>query len=165
MQTHHGNRPLALDGHPVIGPTPKEGLWVASGTHRDGLHASPLIAAVLTEALLASDNTMAALPGPLAAFAPSRPLIADLTIKEAAAEAAAHHAALAAEARMRPPLTGIWPRTLTDAYQGLMDRAYAAMPEGYVPPPDLAPLAYEGSGPALAELAATYLNRYDAHIG
>ncbi|MFG3244748.1 MULTISPECIES: NAD(P)/FAD-dependent oxidoreductase [unclassified Streptomyces] len=164
VQTHHGNRPLALDGHPVIGPAPKEGLWVASGTHRDGLHASPLIAAVLTEALLSSDDNLVSLPGPLAAFAPSRPLIADLTIKEAATEAAEHCAALTAEARMRPPLTGVWPRTLTDAYQGLMDRTYAAMPEGYVPPPDLAPLAYEGGGPALAELAAAYLNRYDAHL-
>ncbi|WP_406466217.1 hypothetical protein OHB07_38045 [Streptomyces sp. NBC_00111] len=96
---------------------------------------------------------------------PGRPLITDLTIKEAAAEAAAHHAALAAEARMRLPLTGIWPRTLTDAYASLMDRIYAAMPEGYVPPPDFSPLAYEGSGPALAELAAAYLNRCDAHIG
>ncbi|CAM5619426.1 hypothetical protein SALBM135S_02467 [Streptomyces alboniger] len=164
MWTHHGNRPLALDGHPVIGPTPREGLWVASGTHRDGLHASPLIATTLTEALLASGGTAAALPGPLAAFAPTRPPITDLTIKEAAAEAAAHHAALAAEARMRPPLTGIWPQTLTDAYEGLMDRAYAAMPDGYVPPPDLAPLAYEGSGPALAELAASYLSRYNTHL-
>ncbi|MFI0237662.1 NAD(P)/FAD-dependent oxidoreductase [Streptomyces sp. NPDC016845] len=164
MQIHHGNRPLALDGHPVIGPTPREGLWVASGTHRDGLHASPLIATVLTEALLTSGSTTAALPGPFAAFAPTRPPITDLTIKEAAAEAAAHHAALAAEARMRPPLTGIWPRTLTDAYEGLMDRAYAAMPDGYVPPPDLAPLAYEGNGPALAELASSYLSRYNAHL-
>ncbi|MFC6064317.1 NAD(P)/FAD-dependent oxidoreductase [Streptomyces ochraceiscleroticus] len=163
-RTHHGNRPIALDGHPVIGPTPKDGLWVASGTHRDGLHASPLIATTVTEALLAPTGTAAPLPGPLAAFAPSRPLIADLTTKEAAAEAAAHHAALAAEAQMRPPLTGAWPRMLTDSYRGLMDRAYAGMPDGYVPPPDLAPLAYEESGPALAELAAVYLDRHSAHF-
>ncbi|MCJ1676238.1 FAD-dependent oxidoreductase [Streptomyces sp. APSN-46.1] len=163
--THRGNRPIALDGHPVIGPTPKDGLWVASGTHRDGLHTSPLIATTLTEALLAPTGTPAPLPGPLAAFTPCRPLIADLTTKEAATEAAAHHAALAAEARMRPPLTGFWPQMLTDGYQGLMDRAYAAMPDGYVPPPDLAPLAYEEGGPALAELAAAHLDRHTAHFG
>ena len=165
VHSHHGNRPIALDGHPVIGPTPKEGLWVASGTHRDGLHISPLIAAALTDALLAPVGTAAALPGPLAAFTPCRPLIADLTPKEAVAEAAAHHAALAAETRMRPPLTGAWPQMLTDAYRDVMDRAYAAMPEGYVPPPDLAPLAYEASGPALAELAAAHLDRHTAHFG
>ncbi|WP_405533764.1 FAD-binding oxidoreductase (plasmid) [Streptomyces avidinii] len=163
--THHGNRPIALDGHPVIGPTAREGLWVASGTHRDGLHISPLIATALADALLAPTGTAAPLPGPLAAFAPCRPLIADLTAKEAAAEAAAHHAALGAEARMRPPLTGAWPRMLADAYQGLMETAYAAMPDEYVPPPNLAPLAYEESGPALAELAAAHLDRHSAHFG
>ncbi|MFD3682125.1 NAD(P)/FAD-dependent oxidoreductase [Streptomyces sp. NPDC058613] len=160
-RTHHGNRPLALDGHPVIGPTPREGLWVASGTHRDGLHASPLIAATLADALLAPATKAPRLPGPLAAFTPCRPLIADLTVKEAAAEAAAHHATLAAESRMRPPLTGSWPQALSDAYASRMDTAYAAMPDGYVPPPDLAPLAYEETGPALAELAAAHLARHD----
>ncbi|MFD3788028.1 NAD(P)/FAD-dependent oxidoreductase [Streptomyces cyaneofuscatus] len=158
-RTHHGNRPLALDGHPVIGPTSREGLWVASGTHRDGLHASPLIASTLADALLAPTTTP--LPGPLAAFTPCRELISDLTVKEAAAEAAAHHAALAAESRMRPPLTGSWPQALTDAYAARMENAYAAMPDGYVPPPDLAPLAYEDTGPALAELAAAHLARHD----
>uniref|UniRef100_A0AAU2VEV4 FAD-dependent oxidoreductase n=1 Tax=Streptomyces sp. NBC_00003 TaxID=2903608 RepID=A0AAU2VEV4_9ACTN len=165
VRIHHGNRPIALDGHPVIGPTPKDGLWVASGTHRDGLHTSPLIATTLADALLAPAGTAAELPGPLAAFAPTRPLIADLTIKEAAAEAAAHHAALAAEARMRPPLTGAWPQELAGAYRNLMDRTYAAMPDGYVPPPDLAPLAYEENGPALAELAAAHLDRSAAYFG
>ncbi|MGW0908611.1 NAD(P)/FAD-dependent oxidoreductase [Streptomyces sp. NPDC002853] len=157
--THHGNRPLTLDGHPVIGPTPREGLWVASGTHRDGLHASPVIAATLAVALLASTASVGPLPGLLGEFAPCRELIADLTVKEAAAEAAAHHAALAAEARMRPPLTGAWPQALADGYAGLLDRAYANMPDGYIPPPDLAPLAYESTGPALAELAASHLVR------
>ncbi len=66
---------------------------------------------------------------------------------------------------MRPPLTGAWPRLLADAYQGLMDRAYAAMPDGFIPPPDLAPLAYEESGPALAELAAAHLDRHGARFG
>ncbi|MFB6482234.1 hypothetical protein ACFCXF_26840 [Streptomyces virginiae] len=35
------------------------------------------------------------------------------------------------------------------------------MPEGYIPPPDLAPLAYESTGPALAEIAAAHLARHD----
>ncbi|MGW4233096.1 FAD-dependent oxidoreductase [Streptomyces sp. NPDC004980] len=156
VRIHHGNRPLSLDGHPVIGPTPREGLCVASGTHRDGLHASPLIAT-----LLARTSAPGRLPGPLAAFTPCRNLIADITVKEAAAGAADHHAALAAEARMRPPLTGAWPQALTDAYAARMENAYAAMPDGYIPPPDLAPLAYETTGPALAELAIGHMARHD----
>ncbi|OLZ62122.1 hypothetical protein AV521_42640 [Streptomyces sp. IMTB 2501] len=159
LRTHHGNRPLSLDGHPLIGPTLRAGLWVVSGTHRDGLHASPLIATALAEALLAPTGAADQLPGPLAAFPPCREPITDLTANEAAAQAANHHAALAAEARMRPPLTGNWPSQLSESYSNLMDRAYAAMPDGYVPPPDLAPLAYEKTGPALAELAAAHLQR------
>lgn len=131
----------------------------ASGTHRDGLHASPLIATHLADALLAPTGSPD-LPGPLAAFTPCRELIADLSVKDAAAEAAAHHAALAAEARMRPPLTGAWPQALADSYAGLMDRAFAGMPEGYIPPPQLAPLAYEDTGPAVAELGAAYVARH-----
>ncbi|MFG2875567.1 NAD(P)/FAD-dependent oxidoreductase [Streptomyces sp. NPDC048337] len=156
---HHGNRPVGLDGHPVIGPTSREGLWVAGGTHRDGLHASPLIATALAQGLLAPPLTGGALPETLRPWNPGRPLITDLTREQAALEAAAHHAALAAESRMRPPLTGDWPGTLAEGYLRMMEQAYAAMPEGYVPPPDLAPLAYEDTGPALAKLATVHLDR------
>ncbi|MFD8706804.1 NAD(P)/FAD-dependent oxidoreductase [Kitasatospora sp. NPDC059648] len=97
---HHGNRPVGLDGHPLIGPTARPGLWVATGTHRDGLHASPLIAQELAAAILRDS------PGPfLAPWRPDRGPIADWTREEAVEEAAVQHAALAAESRMRPPLT------------------------------------------------------------
>ncbi|MBO1413538.1 hypothetical protein [Streptomyces sp. FH025] len=46
---------------------------------------------------------------------------------------------------------------MADAYRARMARAYAAVPEGYVPPPELAPLAYE-HGLALAELMAGVLD-------
>ncbi|MFB6612765.1 hypothetical protein ACFCV9_00830 [Streptomyces sp. NPDC056367] len=136
---HHGNRPLGLDGHPVIGPTTREGLWGAGGTHRDGLHVSPLIATALAQALLAPGGVCHELPGELRPWDPCRTLITDLTREQAATETATHHAALAAESRMRPPLTGDWPGTLSEAYLRMMEQAYAAMPDGYVPPPDLAP--------------------------
>lgn len=74
---------------------------MASGTHRDGLYASPPVAG----ALRAAPGTTVHLTGPLA--------------------------------------------------------AYAAMPDGHVPPPDLAPHAYEDNGPALATLPAAHLGRHD----
>ncbi|MCX4808855.1 hypothetical protein OG594_46210 [Streptomyces sp. NBC_01214] len=53
-------------------------------------------------------------------------------------------------------------QALADGYADLLDRAYAAMPEGYIPPSDLAPLAYESTGPALAgQVAAAHLARHD----
>jgi glycine oxidase len=152
-RVHHGNRPVGLDGHPLLGNAGRPGLWVATGTHRDGLHASPLIAQELAAEVLG------AAPSPwLAPWRPDRQPIADRTTADAVEEAAAHHAALAAESRMRPPLTGDWPGLLTDAYRHLMEQTYARMPDGYVLPPELAPLGYE-HGPALAKLAQAHLDR------
>ncbi|HDX9646667.1 TPA: FAD-binding oxidoreductase [Bacillus cereus] len=39
-----GNRPIPADGFPLIGKIEYDGLWLATGTYRDGLHQSPLIA-------------------------------------------------------------------------------------------------------------------------
>ncbi|WP_329112675.1 FAD-dependent oxidoreductase [Streptomyces sp. NBC_01353] len=49
---HHGNRPVGLDGHPLLGNAGRPGLRVATGTHRDGLHASPLIAQEIAAEIL-----------------------------------------------------------------------------------------------------------------
>ncbi|MFF0749374.1 NAD(P)/FAD-dependent oxidoreductase [Streptomyces sp. NPDC004267] len=156
---HHGNRPVGLDGHPLLGNAGRPGLWVATGTHRDGLHASPLIARELAAEVLGGPPSRR-----LAPWRPDRAPIADWTAAEAIEEAAAHHAALAAESRMRPPLTGDWPGLLADAYRRLMEQTYARMPEGYVLPPDLAPLGYE-HGPALAKLVQGHLDRLAAGAG
>ncbi|MGA5821357.1 NAD(P)/FAD-dependent oxidoreductase [Kitasatospora sp. NPDC094028] len=154
LAVHHGNRPVGLDGHPLLGATARPGLWVATGTHRDGLHASPLIAAEL-----AADIRHGRPRSPwLTPWQPERTPIADWTPDEAVHEAAAHHHALTAESRMRPPLTGDWPQALTEAYRHQLAAAYRHLPDGFVLPPDLAPLAYE-HGPALAKTVAAYLNR------
>ncbi|MFD9357243.1 NAD(P)/FAD-dependent oxidoreductase [Streptomyces sp. NPDC060031] len=134
QQLRHGNRPIGLDGHPLLGPTVRPGLWVATGTHRDGLHASPLIAQELAGALLHDQPARWLTP-----WRPDRAPISDWNIEDAAGEAADHHHALTAESRMRPPLTGSWPQALEYAYGRRMREVYAAMPEGYVLPPDLAP--------------------------
>jgi glycine/D-amino acid oxidase-like deaminating enzyme len=50
-ETLVGWRPTTRDGLPLLGPTSVEGVWVATGTNRDGLHLSPLVAAELTRCL------------------------------------------------------------------------------------------------------------------
>ncbi|MEV7027441.1 FAD-dependent oxidoreductase, partial [Kitasatospora sp. NPDC093558] len=148
LQVHHGNRPIGLDGHPLIGPTGRPGLWTVTGTHRDGLHASPLIAEELAAEILGTP------PGRwLTPWRPDRTPIADWTLDQAVAEAATHHHALTAESRMRPPLTGSWPQALAEAHHQQIAAAYRRLPDGFVLPPELAPLAYE-HGPALAKLLA-----------
>ncbi|WP_424217535.1 NAD(P)/FAD-dependent oxidoreductase (plasmid) [Streptomyces sp. BI20] len=39
-----GNRPVSVDGFPLLGAGGMDGLWVMTGTYRDGLHLSPLLA-------------------------------------------------------------------------------------------------------------------------
>ncbi|WP_411110444.1 NAD(P)/FAD-dependent oxidoreductase [Streptomyces sp. c-19] len=39
-----GNRPVSMDGFPLLGEGGMQGLWIMTGTYRDGLHLSPLLA-------------------------------------------------------------------------------------------------------------------------
>ncbi|MGA5068656.1 NAD(P)/FAD-dependent oxidoreductase [Streptomyces exfoliatus] len=39
-----GNRPVSMDGFPLLGEGGMRGLWIMTGTYRDGLHLSPLLA-------------------------------------------------------------------------------------------------------------------------
>lgn len=41
---HAGNRPMSADGLPIAGATSLDGLFLLTGTQRDGLHLSPLLA-------------------------------------------------------------------------------------------------------------------------
>lgn len=47
-----GNRPIPIDGFPLIGEIDGTGLWMLTGTYRDGFHQSPLLARELTERIL-----------------------------------------------------------------------------------------------------------------
>lgn len=47
-----GNRPVPLDMFPLLGPGPAEGVFIATGTYRDGFQCSPEIAAYLASWVL-----------------------------------------------------------------------------------------------------------------
>ncbi|QUL57074.1 FAD-binding oxidoreductase [Paenibacillus tritici] len=44
-----GNRPVSLDGYPLLGETGLSGLWIMTGTYRDGLTLSPYLAREMTK--------------------------------------------------------------------------------------------------------------------
>lgn len=50
-EVRHGLRPLTLDGAPLLGPTAAEGVWIATGTYRNGILMAPHMAALLVEEL------------------------------------------------------------------------------------------------------------------
>ena len=47
-----GFRPTSRDDAPILGPTPIEGLFVATGHHRNGISLTPLTALTVSEAIL-----------------------------------------------------------------------------------------------------------------
>lgn len=48
----YGMRPLSSDGYPLIGPTNLDGLYLATGTYRNGILLAPAIAGLITAAVL-----------------------------------------------------------------------------------------------------------------
>ena len=62
-----GNRPMSADGTPVAGATSLDGLFVLTGTQRDGLHLSPLLAEAIAATMLGAEPDARLRP-----FAPER---------------------------------------------------------------------------------------------
>lgn len=63
MSATFGLRPLTTDHHPLVGATSLPGLFVATGTYRNGILLAPLIAGIVTAEITGSD-------GPANPFAP-----------------------------------------------------------------------------------------------
>ncbi len=61
-----GHRPIAEDGLPLLGATSLPGLWIATGTRRDGVTAAPEIARRLVNEMLGEGDPLPA------AFSPER---------------------------------------------------------------------------------------------
>ena len=57
LQTRTGNRPVTTDGFPMIGETSWDGLYILTGTYRDGFHKSPVLAQMMAEEILGEDPT------------------------------------------------------------------------------------------------------------
>ena len=51
-----GNRPVTLDTFPLLGSAGVENLFVFTGTYRDGLHASPVIASKASSLIIDGRN-------------------------------------------------------------------------------------------------------------
>jgi len=53
-----GNRPVSVDGFPLVGAGGMTGLWVMTGTYRDGLHLSPLLAGEMAARILGEPGSV-----------------------------------------------------------------------------------------------------------
>jgi glycine/D-amino acid oxidase-like deaminating enzyme len=79
-----GNRPVAIDGFPVIGRTSIANLWLMTGTYRDGLTCSPTLSRQMADELTDGPERCPAI------FAPERPLIETRTTEESIQEMVVH---------------------------------------------------------------------------
>jgi len=84
---HVGNRPVTLDTHPLFGATSVDGLYVCTGTYRDGWHQSPAIAHHMAQLVL---DPSYELPHHMKPFAPQRTLLSHGTKAEAIEEGVEH---------------------------------------------------------------------------
>jgi glycine/D-amino acid oxidase-like deaminating enzyme len=156
-----GNRPITLDGFPLVGPTDVPGLWLLGGTYRDGFHCAPVLAEHLARRLL---GLPASEVDPR--FAPARPLLEARSPEASVEEYARHAASGAIEHGARLP-----------AFLGLGDLEAAARAKAQEvvawidEPAGLAPELIDGilCAPRPREAAARFSERMrrlrEAHVG
>ena len=61
LKFNQGNRPTTLDGYPLFGACPSiAGLWLLTGTGRDGFQRSPLLSRHIAKQLTGITNLTAA---------------------------------------------------------------------------------------------------------
>lgn len=122
-----GNRPVSADACPLLGRTSVEGLWLLTGTYRDGLHLSPLLAADLADRVVGGAGLVEH------PFQPERRLIALRTRAQAVDETVRHLAASAPGAGAGA--AGAPDEARRARAQGIYDRVggAAVMPIDFVP--------------------------------
>ncbi|ANY05787.1 NAD(P)/FAD-dependent oxidoreductase [Pseudonocardia sp. HH130630-07] len=82
---HAGNRPLPLDGYPVVGQLWQDNVWVLSGTYRDGFHCAPVLARHAADLVRGGSGVLGH-----ELFAPLRPPLRTLSQEQAVDEIVLH---------------------------------------------------------------------------
>jgi glycine oxidase len=131
-----GNRPFALDGYPLLGEVGIAGLWMMTGTYRDGLHLSPLLAREMSSRILGEEPLV-----DLEIFRPVREPIQVATRKEIVTETVMHSLAAGFEYGWNMPV--FWPPIIEEqmrtAYLELACRIHPSL----TPPPEVLDSALE----------------------
>ena len=126
-----GNRPISADGFPLIGECGKQKLWLVTGTYRDGLHQSPLLAAYIADCL--TDSKTSGLD--LSSFNPVRAPLTGLARELTVDETVKQMFATGYEYRwnLKPYWFPIIDKGLATSYQQLIDELHPL----FTPPPEL----------------------------
>ncbi|MCG7498975.1 FAD-binding oxidoreductase [Vibrio sp. Of7-15] len=130
-----GNRPIPADGYPLIGQCHFNGLWLATGTYRDGLHQSPLLATYLADKIQGLQTEL-----DLDVFTPIRKPLPGLSREETVTETAKQMFATGYEFRwdIKPYWLPLLDTGMTGFYTNLIDSLHPT----YTPPPELVAFSY-----------------------
>jgi glycine oxidase len=145
-----GNRPVTLDGFPLIGWLPLSGLYLMTGTYRDGFHCAPLLAEHVA-------NELQGQPGIIdPMFNPMRKPIVTRTVEWSIDEYVKHNLAAWFEtgAEAAPQMTTA---QLADYYRVMGVQAYEQLGIDYALGPDV--LWYVHGSLLGARRVARYLRR------
>jgi glycine oxidase len=132
LETRVGNRPIPADTYPLLGETSVPGLWLATGTYRDGFLLAPLIAKRVQEAII-TDKRYVDESG---IFAPERPPIQVADYDVAIQESVENFLAIAYERRTRLPAVGQWEDDLQASIKRRVLRIYETLGAEQIIPPD-----------------------------
>lgn len=142
-----GNRPVALDGMPLLGETGLDGLWMMTGTYRDGLTLTPLLAREMTAALLGEETSI-----DLGLFGPVRAPIQPFSRAEIVETTVTHMLATGYESDWTVPVE--WPFTIEHYLRVAYTRIADEFDPAFTPPPEL--LASSRIHPSLAQALRDY---------
>lgn len=125
-----GNRPVAMDTYPLIGETSIKGLWMLTGTYRDGIHCSPLLAQSMARQIVGKTPLFNNV------FSPERMPIQTLNQEEALIEITNHYMAGGYEHSMKLPKIG-WDIMFKEMLYTKFEKLYKDLALDFVLPPDL----------------------------
>jgi glycine/D-amino acid oxidase-like deaminating enzyme len=117
VETRVGHRPTTIDTFPLIGETSIPGLWILSGTKRDGIHMSPLLAQSTAREMLGRKGLFEN------GFKPERSLIHTLSREEGIRKAVKHLKSAAIQHELHLPKAG-WDEMIEDMLRRKVEAIY-----------------------------------------
>jgi glycine oxidase len=125
-----GNRPVPLDGFPLLGEAGVHGLWMMTGTYRDGLHQSPMLAAEIAARIVGD-----AYDADLDVFTPVRRPLQGMTREQCLNTAVKHTIAVGYEHDWSVPED--LPPLIEEQFQRSFSQALEEIDPEFTPPPEL----------------------------
>lgn len=117
IETRVGHRPTTIDTFPLIGETSIPGLWILSGTKRDGIHMSPLLAQSVAREMTGQKGLFEN------GFKPERSLLHTLTREEGIQKAVKHLKSAGIQHELQLPKAG-WEEMVEDALRRKVEAIY-----------------------------------------